>query len=190
MTQALVVSEEEIDLKIQEVLDNLKLAGECLLAAAKVYLELLEIDPNIKKKFIAAKLSSRVLSALEKIGVGLLLPELFFTHFQNMNLGIADQKMIIAGGVDYAIAKPDGTFDHKKVDLLNSSRAVVSQIIKDGKILTLQQQINKIISENNIINIQKTLEANPWKVKGAKLEIYKPLTLNKRELTNILNQMK
>jgi len=183
----------EIQSQIKEIVKNIKLVGEHISNASKLYVQLLDrYNPKmIKDEFKKFHISIQALNYLERIGRGQSIPQLFLTPLQNCRLSLSDQKYIIDNTVEHAVLKTDGTLDHQRVNLLEAEPKVIKQIIRNGKILSIAEQKQMLLADSNKRLADEEIggQHTPWRIVGKKLIVPEKAEFSRRELKLIIEQL-
>lgn len=184
-----LASVKQIDQRWTELKQAFLELGNCWQKAGEIVCWLLDNDPDARDKFRAAGISPSVYNRLEKVGRGVLLPELAeMPRF--LNLPIDEQKRIVQGKVQAVIELKDGTLDTIQVDVLRAEPEILNRVVAGNRIRTIEEQ--RRLLERVKPAFKKAGEACelPYKVlPGRKIEIIKPCILSVSDLTAITSML-
>ena len=165
----------------KEMQSNISKAGELVC-------KILDNDPDARDKFRKAGITPGFYSRLEKVGRGVLLPELAqYTRFERFP--IDQQRLVLTGEVTAVIEKADGTFDTVKVDVLRASPDVAKLCIAGDHIRTPEEQ-RRMIERTRKPAVKATdLAQVPWRVVGNKVEFVKGCVLTRADMLSAMKAM-
>lgn len=169
--------------------------GECFKAmqsnyskAGELVCKILDTDPDARDKFRKAGITPGVYSRLEKVGRGVLLPELAqYTRFERFP--IDQQRLVLTGEVTAVVEKADGSFDTIKVDVLRASPDVAKLCIAGDHIRTPEEQRRMIERTRKPITKATDLAQVPWRVNGKSIEFVKGAILSRADMLNALRAL-
>jgi len=182
--------------EVTDMLQDLQIGQERFLSAAKKYVRLVKINPDLKNYLMKKKFSPVFLSGLERLGSGELHPSLFLTPLQNTRLPRSEQDRLVENPmVEHVVLNPKtNEVTHELVDILKSTPQVVRQIVKGNQILDLAQQkhilsveANERIAEKRILD-EQGVEPNrpPYRLVGKRCIITDPITFTLADLKGII----
>jgi len=159
-----------------------------IVKAGELVCWLLDNDPDARDKFRKAGITPGTYGRLEKVGRGILLPELAqYSRFERFP--IDQQRLILTGNVTAIVAKADGSFDTIKVDVLRASPDVATLVIAGDHIRTPEEQRRIIERTRKPVVKANDLAQVPWRVVGNKLEIVKPCILTRSDIISAMKAM-
>jgi hypothetical protein len=169
--------------------------GECLKGiqlniakSGELVCKILDNDPDARDKFRKAGITPGFYSRLEKVGRGVLLPELAqYTRFERFP--IDQQRLVLTGEVTAVIEKADGSFDTVKVDVLRASPDVAKLCIAGDHIRTPEEQ-RRMIERTRKPAVKATDACTvPWRAVGKVIEVIKPCILTRGDLLSALKAL-
>ena len=171
--------------KLSVALDSVR---SNVLEAGKLVCFLLDNDTDARDKFRKAGLTPSFYTRLEKVGRGVLLPELAENSMYS-RLPIDQQKQIVQGKVSAVIEKADGTFDTVQVDVLRADVVTQMRCIASDHIRTPQEQRQYIermrkptVTADNACKV-------PWRIVGKSIEFVKPCILTRADMLSAMRAM-
>lgn len=183
-----IITKTQIDAKWQEL-------GACFAAMQSKITEagalvcwLLDHDPEARDKFRRLGVTPSTYARLEKVGRGVLLPELAqYTRFDRLPLD--QQRQVLEGCVTAVVEKADGTFDTIQVDVLRAAPDVAMRVIAGDHIRTPEEQRRMI--ERARKPVEKAADACtvPWKIVGNKIEFVKNAILTRADMLSALRAL-
>ena len=171
--------------KLGNLMDNMKAN---ILEAGKLICYLLDNDQDARARFRKVGLTPSFYGRLEKVGRGVLLPELA-DNSMFARLPIDQQKQIVKGQVTAVIEKQDGTFDTVKVDLLTADPVTMFRCVATDHIRTPQEQRAYIERSRKPTVTPSEACKVPWRVVGKLIEFTKPCLLTKSDMLSAMRAM-
>lgn len=168
---------------IQEGIEKWKQAGECLVV-------MLEHNPGIKRKLLEdyTFLSPGILSKLEDVGRGNLLPQLLLSDSYQFRkareLPVSEQRKAVDGCIPMVIAKGDG-FDVLEVDFKALSHDQAQQVFGDSHIRSEQEQ--RLYLEQKKSASKKM--SRDWEIQGGVIVFRRGARLSVQQLSGILQEV-
>lgn len=159
-----------------------------IMEAGKLVCWLLDNDDDARAKFRRSGLTPSFYGRLEKVGRGVLLPELA-ENTLFAKLPIDQQKQIVQGKVQAVIETQDGKFDTVQVDILQADPITVMRCIAPDHIRTPQEQRQYIERSRKHVVSSDELSKVPWRVVGAKVEFTKPCVLTRADMLSAMRAM-
>lgn len=182
------ITKTQIESKWNELGQCFNGMKEHISKAGELVCWLLDNDPDARDKFRKAGITPQFYNRLEKVGRGVLLPELAqYSRFERLPLD--QQRQILTGEVTAVIEKTDGTFDTIKVDVLRASPDVAMRVVAGDHIRTPEEQ--RRIIERSRKPAEKAADAckMPWRISGRNIEFVKPCVLSRADMLTALRAM-
>lgn len=151
---------------------------------------LLDNDPQARDKFRKAGITPSFYERMEKVGRGVLLPELA-EHRMFASLPIDQQRQIVEGNVVAVVEKQDGTFDTIKVDILRADPVTAMRCIAKDHIRTPQEQRLYIESMRKKTETPSADEVSrpQWRVSGKMIQFVKPCLMTRADLLTAIHAL-
>jgi hypothetical protein len=171
--------------KLGNVLGDMK---RNILEAGQLVCWLLDNDTDARDKFRKLGVTPSVYLRLEKVGRGVLLPELA-EHSMFSRLPIDQQKQIVAGKVTAVIENGKGDFDTVQVDILQADPVTMMRCIATDHIRTPAEQ--RLYIERMRKPMVTATEACkiPWRVIGKNIEFIKPCVMTRNDMLSAMRAM-
>lgn len=168
---------------IREGIDKWKQAGECLVV-------MLDHNPNIRRRLLDeySFLSPSILSKLEEVGRGNLLPELLMSDSYQFRkareLPVSEQRKAVDGCIPMVITKGDG-FDVLEVDFKGLSSDQAQQVFDKDHIRSEQEQ--RLYLEQRKSASKKL--SRDWEIQDGVIVFHRGARLSIQQLSGILQEV-
>ena len=163
--------------------DAMERGKKAIIEAGELVAQMIDMDYRVRDVLTERfGVTPRALWTLERIGRGMMLPELMETKYRE--LPIDQQKKIAQGDVEVLIVNKDGSSDTLRVDLRTAERKVVRQVFTGKSIRTLAQQRQYLIEQH--APTTETPERPVWTSKGNKVVVRRAVELTKADLLDMM----
>jgi hypothetical protein len=156
-------------------------------AAARVYVELTSADEEARERLMSAYgFRPRFLDALERIGKGTLLPEVFVNAPELGRLPISEQRKLLHESVPAIVERPDGAVDELRVSLLTSPPDMRRQLLDGSHIRSPAEQRAWLVAHaNRKTRVEKT-ETLPFRATRKGLDVYRPTAFTWADIRKLM----
>jgi len=162
----------------KEFIEALEAGFNGLQRAGTILVEMQQADPTVRQRLVETYgIQHSVLTTLEKIGRGVLLPRIAIAGGRLTRLAVEDQKRALDGTVPALVLK-DGGAETIQVNLLRAPKEIQEQLLNGDHIRTLDEQRAYLAGKSNQTAVQlhrAEAEPMPWKVSGKTIDILRPI---------------
>jgi hypothetical protein len=164
---------------------------ERLQEAARVYVELLDIDKTARERLVRDHgFRDNMLDSLERIGRGTLLLDIYINAPELGRLHVADQQRILDEPVPALVERPDGTVDELRVNLLYAAPAMRRQLLNGSHIRTPGEQRAWLVAESNRRLHEQKVAPPAFRVTASELQVFRPTVFKWSEIRRMMKGAK